>query len=272
MGIGLGALFRAPITCLVRWVARRWEPFPPARVTAQSPDPSLPPRARHPQPSQTLHLAFQAPTDSATLGPATAWGAGAAGEPHTLLGHAPHVLSFWVYTGSSKRQSGQCPASGPWGGSGIPSAPVPPAEVLGGFPPPKAWFSPREGWLGACRLAWPLLPRRALSSEPLARVLPSQAARPQPVPSTAGNTARAPLMGTLGCAPAGLHTALPGQAGCGAPRRWEGGKILGSPSPSRCCPLIPLPNPVPRLVCEKKQTFRNGWGTHSKTGDNRTQP
>ena len=87
-----------PITCPARGTACRWEPLPSAQVTARSPDPSLPPKARPLHPRQTLHLAFQALPDLATLGPAVAPAAGTKGEPpHPAPPHPPHTFCLGLY-------------------------------------------------------------------------------------------------------------------------------------------------------------------------------
>lgn len=87
-----------PITCPARGTACRWEPLPSAQVTARSPDPSLPPKARPLHPRQTLHLAFQALPDLAALGPAVAPAAGTKGEPpHPAPPHPQYTFCLGLY-------------------------------------------------------------------------------------------------------------------------------------------------------------------------------
>lgn len=97
MGIGLGALFRAPITCLVRWVACRWEPLPPARVTAQSPDLSAsqgqaPPA--QPDPALGFSSSYQLGTTGTghCLGRRHCWG-----TAHPIRPRAPCAFFLGLY-------------------------------------------------------------------------------------------------------------------------------------------------------------------------------
>lgn len=159
-----------------------------------------------------------------------------------------HLLSRSI-TGCSECQGEQRPAQWSLGWQWCPACSCAPGQNLhpcaprprcsGAAPhPPLPRVLPREGWPGTCR---------ALSREPLTRVLPSQAARPHPMPSTAGllgTAIRAPVMGTLGHGPTGLHTALLRQAGGGAVQTGGGRGVSGSPSPSRCRPPTTFPNPA----------------------------
>ena len=248
-------------------------PFPLPKLPRGAQTPLCPPKTRPLQPHQTLCLAFQAPPDLATLGPASALGAGTKGEPpHPAPPRPPCTFCLGSIPGtlSVKENSIQPRVPGVAVVSCLllsprprPASLCPSTEVLRGRPLPPPQVLTGEGWPGACR---------ALSREPLTRVLPIQAARPHPMPSTAGllgTAIQAPVTGTLGHGPAGLYTALLHQAGGGAwGRREEGGESRDLPAHPGVALQPPFPTlpDFPGLVSRKKQTFKDGLGTFQNGG------